>query len=352
MPRRRKGQRILGPYRPSGRRRSWRVRHILADGESVDHEFPTESGAKKAKAELEAAIAGDGALKIETIGEAIAEYLSSDAVAATRKSSQERTGYALRRFFADHFDDPLWSLTPTRGGKLYQRLVGELAVDSHRGYLAQSKTFLNWCCKRGLLSRNPLADVKGVGKRKRGKPQLRYRDSRQWYRTAMGLAENGDDGAIAALINLVMSMRSSEVCQLRVRDVDEAELPGDTLWIDRSKTDKGERVLEVPEPLRPLLLGLCLGKRGEDLLFPSHDKRGRVLRDKPHWRDWIAAQVRRICTEAGVPVVHAQSMRGHHGTLAVDRGVTPRVVADSLGHESEKTTLGHYAEKRAQRSQR
>ncbi len=46
-------------------------------------------------------------------------------------------------------------------------------------------------------------------------------------------------------------------------------------------------------------------------------------------------------------VVCAHSMRGLHSTLAVDVGVTGRVVAASLGHERVSTTVQSYAKAEA-----
>jgi hypothetical protein len=40
-------------------------------------------------------------------------------------------------------------------------------------------------------------------------------------------------------------------------------------------------------------------------------------------------------------------MRGLHGTLAVDSGITSHAVASALGHESFKTTAAHYAKREA-----
>lgn len=99
-----------------------------------------------------------------------------------------------------------------------------------------------------------------------------------------------------------------------------------------SKTEGGRRRLQVPEVLRTHLLALAKGKRPEDLLF------GR------HWRDWPREWVHRICKAAKVPVVTAHGMRGLHGTLAVETGLSAHAVAAALGHESVTTTLQSYAE--------
>ena len=53
------------------------------------------------------------------------------------------------------------------------------------------------------------------------------------------------------------------------------------------------------------------------------------------------------CKAAGVPKVSAHGMRGLHGTLAVDSGITSHAVASALGHESFKTTAESYAKREA-----
>ncbi len=52
---------------------------------------------------------------------------------------------------------------------------------------------------------------------------------------------------------------------------------------------------------------------------------------------------------ARVPKVTAHGMRGLHGTLAVDSGITSHAVASALGHESFKTTAAHCAKRAAVR---
>ena len=57
--------------------------------------------------------------------------------------------------------------------------------------------------------------------------------------------------------------------------------------------------------------------------------------------------MQRICDAAGVPKVTAHGMRGLHGTLAVDSGITSHAVAAALGHESFKRTAESYAQRDA-----
>ncbi|MFA5061677.1 MAG: tyrosine-type recombinase/integrase [Patescibacteria group bacterium] len=206
----------------------------------------------------------------------------------------------------------------------------KLSVDSHRNMLAEAKSFTRWCTEdKRWLKANPLEAVKGKGKRKHGKLQLRIDETRKWVAKALELAGQGEEGAIAALLTLYLNLRCSEVVTRVARDVDDN---GRVLWVPDSKTEKGKRTQEVPPELRPFLLQLTSGKTADAKLF------GCASRDWPrHW-------VQRICALAGVPVVCAHGMRGTHSSIAHAFGFTSRAVADAMGHESEKTTIESYTD--------
>src|SRR6185437_12341963 len=105
------------------------------------------------------------------------------------------------------------------------------ATDSHRNILAEAKTFLKWCVGRGYVRTNPLEGVEGTGKRRHGKPQLRIDEARRWQVKAAQLADEGEAGAVAALVTLVMGLRAGEVVSRVVRDLDDE---GRLLWIPDS----------------------------------------------------------------------------------------------------------------------
>jgi integrase len=194
--------------------------------------------------------------------------------------------------------------------------------------LAEAKSFLRWCMRCKWISRNPLDDGDGVGRRRHGKAQLRIDEARKWIGVAVTAAKKGESGAVAAMMALLMGMRAGEIVSRVVRDVDDG---GRLLWIPDSKTEAGKRTLEVPELLRPFLMRLAKGKGAEAKLFGDH------------WRDWVRKWVARICQASGVPKVTAHGMRGLHSTLAMDAGVTGHVVAAAMGHESVTTTVSSYA---------
>lgn len=276
-----------------------------------------------------------------TVGEAIEQYRGHMASKGNKPASIENTSSKLRRFFAPVLDSPIVRVTKTRAAALYEELrtlpserTGKpLSADSHRNMLAESKTFLSWCVEKRWIGGNPLAAVKGIGKRRHGKPQLRIDEARKLRTLCHAEAAEGADGPVAVLMGLLMGMRAGEIVSRTVRDLDDG---GRLLWIPDAKTEAGKRTVEIPEELQPYLLTRALGKSPDALLFPAK-RRGK------HWRDWVSEEARRLCELAGVPVVCAHSLRGFVATAAIQAGSAAHLVAATLGHVSPSTTLQSYA---------
>ncbi len=334
MAQRSRGERVLGPY-PIGRQ--WRVIVVGRGGERDSRFYPSEEKAREVIRAVRREFARNGDKTVKEGLEAYERYLLDDK--GNKPGSVEDTLYRLGVFFPNG-EVLLRDLNAKTCSGNYEalrtrktRLGRAFSVDSHRNILAEAKSFLRWCTvKKKWLARNPLEEVEGVGKRKHGKSQLRVDEARRWLERAVALADDGEAGAVAALLALVMGMRANEIVSRVVRDLDD---DGKLLWIPDSKTEAGRRTLQVPELLRPLLKALAEGKSPEAKLFGHH------------WRDWVRKWVKRICEAAGVPKVTAHGMRGLHSTLAVENGVSAHVVAASLGHESSATTIQSYVKPEA-----
>lgn len=54
----------------------------------------------------------------------------------------------------------------------------------------------------------------------------------------------------------------------------------------------------------------------------------------------VRRQVQRLCRLAGVPIVSPHGLRGTHGRLAVEAGISADVVAASLRHQNVTTEHG------------
>jgi integrase len=334
MAQRSKGERVLGPY-PIGKQ--WRVVVVGPGGERDSRFYPSEEKAREVIRAVRREFAKEGDKTVKEGLEMYERYLLDDK--GNKPGSVEDTMYRLGAFFPD--DEMLLRDLNSRVSAAYYeslrsrktRLGRSFSVDSHRNILAEAKSFLRWCVrKQKWIVRNPLDEVEGVGKRRHGKTQLRVDEARKWLAKAVGLADDGEDGAVAALLALVMGMRANEIVSRVVRDLDD---DGQLLWIPDSKTEAGRRTLQVPELIRPFLKDLAEGKAPDAKLFGHH------------WRDWVRKWVNRICDMADVPKVTAHGMRGLHSTLAIENGVSAHVVAASLGHESSTTTVQSYVKPEA-----
>jgi integrase len=339
----------FGPY-PVGNR--WRVLVRENDETSPSghrqyaKSFTSESDAEEYKRAADEALRATEIATVQDAVEAYAEHLESKGNGA---ASCEETPRRLRWLLADALDGTLEALTPLKAKRLYEKVTtatypkgGETrtyAVDTCKNTLAEVKTFSEWCMRKRWIKENPFAGIKDERQRHHGKVQLTRDEARAFNATALGLAAKGDDGAVAALMTLIMGLRAGEITKRVVRDLDDN---GTILIVERAKTRAGDRTVFVPEVLRPFLQRAIKGKAPDAFIFAT-EKGGE------HWRDWPTENVRRICKLAKVREVCGHSMRGLHASLAIEAGMASAAVARSLGHESATTTLTSYATPEAAR---
>lgn len=329
---RQRHERCHGPFQLSAG--SWRVICVGADGTRDSRYFESERQAN----DFIAAFRKNA--ETRTIDVAVAAYLASQEKRVSegelRTSTVERQGYHLRQLLGLEVNGmlDLKRLTPKLAAQLYDARTG--AVDTHRNALSTCKAFGVWCVERGWLPVNPFAKVKGRGRRKKGKQQLRIEESRRVVDTCVPLLAT-DDGAVCTLAYLLLSTRNGEIVLAHVRDVDDG---GRMFWVADSKTEAGRRQIEVPAVLQPGLIRLAEGRHADAPLFAHASTRARP-------QDWAREQVWRICKLAGVPEVGPHGLRGTHATVARQAGATPELVAATLGHASPTiTTGGAYIDKR------
>jgi integrase len=318
-----------GPYR---KRNSWRVIIVAANGSRCTETFASEAAATARIAEFEREFTS------RTIRVAVDAYVAAQdrrvIEGEIRAVTIEREGYHLRKMLKlkEHGQLDLRKLTPKLAAKLYDERAG--AVDSHRNGLNVVKAFAGWCVEQGWLAANPFVAVKGKGRRRRGKPQLRIEEARRFMAACVELAPT-DEGAVLALAYLLLGARAGEVVLRVVRDVDDG---GRMLWIPDSKTDAGRRQLEVPDVLVPHFQRLTARRPAMAKLFAGAAHRARA-------QDWAREQVTRICKAAGVPRVTPHGLRGTAATIAKEAGATSQLVAATLGHASSAITDAAYIDR-------
>lgn len=316
-------RRVLGPYRDGA---SFRIAIIdgASDERRSDLTYPSKSAATRAKEKIEAEWHRLDEITVEA---ALKKYRDHLERKGNKPVSYTETIRRLKLFFSDE-KRVLSTLTKRACERYYDAFADGRSADYHRNTLIEARSFLRWTAERGWLRTNPLDGCKGVGKRRKGKAQLTRDEARAFSVAAEQLATAGDMGALGAWMLLLLGVRQSEVWLRRVRDVDES---GTLLRISGAKTERGNRLVEIPAVLRSHLDALTTERDGDALLFGAHTK------------SWLRCAVARVCKAAGVPRVTPHGLRGTHASLSVVGGATAHLVAAQLGHESVTTTLGHYA---------
>ncbi len=336
--RRRSSARVLGPYEERGR---WRL-IIVEDSGRRSVFLPTREEALRFKAGTQREITPPPSRRIADV---LTQWHTHKLREAQCKpESIEHQCRRLRAFLAPVGEQDIAALTPKRAAALYEEATqrpspktGCLpAVASQRFDLWAAQCFFRWVVRHGYIGASPFRDVKPVGKVNAGKSQLRIEEARRFTAAAIGYFEETQQSlAIGALVALTMGLRTSEVLDRVVRDLDDGAR---YLWIDAGKTANARRHLEVPELVQPYLLRLAAGKRPDEHLFGESRSGGRRYRQKM-WE-----MVRKLCQRAAVPVVCTHSLRGLWATLAVQSGAASHVVAANLGHHSFQVTERHYAQ--------
>lgn len=316
-------RRVHGPYRHGNK-----FRIVLVEGaEQVVESFGSEAEAEAAKRGYEAECKEQEGIKVR---EALDQY---EADQRRRSKPGSEGPYTMRRrvsnLLRDWLDRPLASITPAVAERCYLKMQEKYAAATHRCALKDCKTFMRWCASkhRRWIKRDPFAEVEGVGRCNKGKPQLRIDEVTKFVDKAHELAAARDIRGVVAIAVYYFGTRISELLARPVRDLDAG---GRVLWIEDGKTENATRSLEVPPDLGVYLLAMADGKPGTALLF------GGVSR-------WKARRmVRTVCDLAGVPRVSPHGLRGTHISIAREHGATPAIVAAAVGHGSYGITAQHY----------
>ena len=352
-------------YGPEKHRSKWRLRLRAPDGTWSTEAFETESEAARTKRAIEAALDGESAwgrvarLEEELAeAQAIADAAGSERIVGDliddyimyRRQSDDLSEVTLdryARFFRELLkpvlNSPAAAITSRRAGELYIDRTKQVSPDTHRGELRMVKSVWCWAADRRFVRPGVWDRVKPIGKRKKGKVQLRPSEARRLYaeclRRADGHRDNRrtrsrTDGALAILVAVLLGLRASEIVNGKGRDIDEG-----VWYVEDSKTPTGRRTVEIPEPLLARLERRAAEVGANDHLFP-------------HRSDWPNYQVKKICEQLKLPKVTAHSLRGLHASLAKRRGTTSHAIAATLGHEGTQVTERHYISKEAREAGR
>jgi site-specific recombinase XerD len=197
--------------------------------------------------------------------------------------------------------------------------------------ISHLRGLLDYAWRSGRSDRNVLDGFQLQDDQQRRPPTVLSVKEAHALITACGKAtrEDREERAIVLLL-YGCGVRTSELCQLNVQDVDRERRE---LHVLRGKGDR-QRVIPVPEGVFPELLAYLLergGKRGA--LFRTAAKHRRIT--GRHVGDVVrrAAERARLAT-----VVTPKVLRHSYATHLMDRGVDLAVIASLMGHRSPAET--------------
>lgn len=320
-----------------------RTRYRFDDGRlrQVERFAPSrakaEAALKKALTEIQATAAVD--VKRETRLRDLGErFLTSKSGRAPR--TVEDYTYIVRKVIVPRIGDLAVSEAST---ERLQRFLDAVAVDKGLGQAKKTRAVLSGMM--GLAARSdavrtnpvrevariegggdgspavPLAELPGLLERVRGDDRLRQMDM-------VGLIEFlAGTGA-----------RISEALELdgpQVIITGDVPAIGATVTIRKSKTNAGERTIAVPASVATMLAARMLG---DGPVFPTPLRKRRDRRNTSG--EWSAARER-----LGLPAYTFHSFRKTVATALDQAGLSPRDVAEYLGHADPSLTMSTYMSK-------
>ena len=320
-----KQAKVLGPYRNGSK---WRI-VIKEHGARKSLVYDTEAEALAVRASL---LATFDERSGRTIGDAVEDYLTQKRHKGCLEQSVRTCRDRLLKFLPG--DEAVNAITPDRAESLYLADTEKFAVATHHKSLREAKAFFAFCVKQRYVSANPFAEVQSIGKAKAGKPQLRQDEAKKLSDLLIDCAASGETPALGLLVQVLLGLRSAEVLKLRKRDLD---CGGTVLVIEGTKSRNARRTLSLESPIvRDLLARRVANLAPEALIFAPDG------REQPLATDHLYKALVKYCKRAAIPNVCPHSLRGLHGSLAVQAGASSAYVAQALGHANDAVTRKHY----------
>jgi integrase len=296
-----------------------------------------------------------------TIDEALPRYKayleSGEDGDPLKPSSIYQTMKKLGTMFTDG-TEMLEAQTAARCEALYTDLRTRIAprtgkpysADWHINALAQAKTFHKWCMRRQLIAANGFTMVAPWGCKNERDTQPTIDEARAFIDEAIWLVhKRGEEGALAALIALMMGLRGGTIVARVARDVDDdgtrlhtgrvRDAAGEVVWSPKRRKKMAQLVKDIPSELQPYLLALKAKATARGGPFTN-------LWTEKHWRDWVRKWVGRICDRVKIPRYTAHDLRRAYGTFEYQGGreEAERRAKDGLQHDDFAVSRRHYVD--------
>ena len=267
------------------------------------------------------------------------------------KSFRDYEGLLARYIRPKLGDCRLLRIAPLDLQSIYQDMREQGLSPRTIGYThAVVHAALEQAVKWRLLSQNPAG---GVELPKSARSEMRVMNAEE-VRRFLEYALLTPYGLVFA-IAVTTGARPSEYLALRWQDVDFARemvtvtrtLVKDSIrWrFADTKRARSRRIIQLQRWVVSLLRKLRQGASEPNPLDPIADAQiFKTQSGRPINSDSLARQFKRILRKAGLPEMRLYNLRHTAATLALTAGVSPKVLAEQLGHASCALTLDIYAQ--------
>ncbi len=144
-------------------------------------------------------------------------------------------------------------------------------------------------------------------------------------------------------------LRFGELRALRVEDVDversrllvrHSVVRVNGVYIEGLPKTHERREVPVAPSVMNVILGECVGKQHDDLLFPGNAHGRWLVEQSARGKGWYA----RAIAVAGVPPLTMHDLRHTAASIAISSGANVKAVQRMLGHKTAAMTLDTYAD--------
>jgi integrase len=302
-----------------------------------------------------------GGALVKPTRDTLGQYLENVWLPRVDRDTRPTTADTYRRLVRKH-------VLPYLGGAVLQALDEEAVanwIDELRAAGLSPKSVRNI---HGVLSSalsvamSPSLRLvnRNVAKGADNLPDVPKRRNRAW--TAEQLQRflaHVDDDRLGALWRLmvVTGMRRGEVLGLRWADVDlerrtitvtnQRAIAGGRVVEGAPKTDAGARTTSLDAATVASLRAWKRDQNAERLLMGAGWAPGDYVfthaTGEPLWPQTVTAQFKRHAEALGLPTIGVHGLRHSAATWMLAKGISPKVVAQRLGHSHVSTTLQIYS---------
>ena len=161
---------------------------------------------------------------------------------------------------------------------------------------------------------------------------------------------------LAVLFMFYTGVRISEVCTLRYEDIEGDEIHIQRMYldyenrvVDRTKSDAGERYVDMPAKAREIIDAVRARQIEEGVSSGGYLF---YMNDGPCPYDAVRKCFAKFCKDLGIINKSSHKARKTYISTLIDAGVNINTIREMVGHADERTTYNSYCFDRTDKSER